>query len=514
VSRVTDPGNRSFSHPLEYIFHPRSIAIVGISADLPKLWIKRLYLESLIKNKYPGQVYLVNPRGGEMDGLPIYCSVKDIPGPVDHVVISVPAAHTPKIMEDCRDIGVKVVHVFSSGYAETGETDRIELQNRLVAIARQGNMRIIGPNCLGLFYPKGRIGLSPDLSMEPGSVGFLCQSGGNVTFMARHAASRGLRFSKIVSYGNACDIDECDLLDYFASDPETKVIAAYIEGAHDGGRLLKVLKRTSAAKPVVVFKGGFSPDGLRAAASHTGSLAGADTVWDGLLKQVGAIRVYSIEEMVDMLVALLRVKPPKGVNVCAIGHGGGASVMATDELSRAGFRLTPIPENVRAGLKDFVDLANSMLRNPIDLGTGFVPDAMEIVMKMGSRPPAEYLHEIAASGGMPRAKRLNALLRQWPGLDLVVYHHGFDISPVPVERARAPGGPGSIVLAAYACELPRAVVLHSMGDNNSFEASIDVRQVAVDLGLPLFLSMRGAATALRKLTEYGLAYPERLAGLH
>jgi hypothetical protein len=187
--------------------------------------------------------------------------------------------------------------------------------------------------------------------------------------------------------------------------------------------------------------------------------------------------------------------------------------MATDELSRAGFRLPPIPENVRAGLKDFVDLANSMLRNPIDLGTGFVPDAMEIVMKMGSRPPAEYLHEIAASGGMPRAKRLNALLKQWPGLDLVVYHHGFDISPVPVERARAPGGPGSIVLAAYACELPRAVVLHSMGDNNSFEASIDVRQVAVDLGLPLFLSMRGAAIALRTLTDYGLAYPERLAGL-
>ena len=512
---ITDMPNDSNGNapPLEYMFHPRSIAIVGISADLPKLWIKRLYLESLITNKYPGRIYLVNPRGGEMDGLPIYRGVKDIPGPVDHVVISVPAAHTPKIMEECRDIGVKVVHVFSSGYAETGEPDRIELQNRLVAIAGQGNMRIIGPNCLGLFYPRGRIGLSPDLCMEPGSIGFLCQSGGNVTFMARHAASRGLRFSKIVSYGNACDIDECDLLDYFAADPETKVIAAYVEGAHDGMRLLKVLKSAAAAKPVVVFKGGFSPDGLRAAASHTGSLAGADAVWDGLLKQAGAIRVYSIEEMVDMLVALLRVKPFKGLNACAIGHGGGASVMATDELSRTGFRLTPIPDGIRDGLKEFVDLANSMLRNPIDLGTGFVPDAMEIVMKMGSRPPAEYLNEVAASGGMPRAKRLNSLLKRWPGLDLVVYHHGFDISPVPLERARAAGGPGSIVLAAYTCELPKAVVLHSIGDNRSFEASIDVRQFAADLGLPLFLSMRGAAVALRKLADYSMTYPERLAGL-
>ena len=191
-------------------------------------------------------------------------------------------------------------------------------------IARQGNMRVIGPNCLGLFYPAGRIGLSPDLPMEPGPVGFLCQSGGNVTFMARHAASRGLRFSKIVSYGNACDIDECDLLDYFASDPETKVIAAYIEGTHDGGRLLPVLRRAAAAKPVVVFKGGFSPDGERAASSHTGSLAGADAVWDGLLRQVGAVRVFSIEEMVDMLVALLRVVAFCRPERCASSGTAGA----------------------------------------------------------------------------------------------------------------------------------------------------------------------------------------------
>jgi acyl-CoA synthetase (NDP forming) len=495
------------------MFHPRSIAVVGISADPPKVWIKRVYLESLIKHRYPGQVYLVNPKGGEMDGLPLYRSLKDIPGPVDHVVMAVPAAHTPRIMEECRDVGAKVVHVFSSGFAETGEPDRADLQDRLVEIARRGNMRILGPNCLGLFYPAGRIGLSPDLPMEPGPVGFLCQSGGNVTFMGRHAAARGLRFSKIVSYGNACDIDECDLLEYFASDPETKVIAAYIEGAHDGVRLLKVLRRAAAAKPVVVFKGGFSPDGGRAAASHTGSLAGADTVWDGLLKQVGAIRVFSIEEMVDMLVALLRVRPFTGLNVCVIGHGGGASVMATDEMSRAGFRLPSIPEEIRSGLKEFVDLANSMLRNPLDLGTGFVPDSMQMIQSMGGRAPADVLREAAAAGGLPRAKRLNSLLRQWPGLDLVVYHHGFDISPVPLERARAAGGPGSVLLAANACELPKALVFHSMGNDASCEASIDVRGLAAELGVPLFLSMRGAAVALRKLADYSAAHPERLIGL-
>lgn len=501
------------SPPLEYVFHPRSIAVVGISADPPKMWIKRLYLESLVKSRFPGRLYLVNPKGGEMDGLPLYRTLRDVPGPVDHVIISVPAVHTPAIMEECREIGARVAHVFSSGFAETGEPDRVEIQERLVRIARQGNIRIIGPNCLGIFYPAGGIGLSPDLPMEPGPVGFLCQSGGNVTCGARHAASRGLRFSKIVSYGNACDIDECDLLDYFASDPETKVIAAYIEGTRRGGRLAEVLRRAAAAKPVVVLKGGSSPDGERAAASHTGSLAGADVVWDGLLKQAGAIRVFSIEEMVDMLVALLRVRPFSGLNVCAIGHGGGASVMATDELSRVGFRLVPIPEGIRSGLKEFVDLANSMLRNPLDLGTGFVPDAMQVTQTMGSRAPADMLRELAASGGLPRAQRLNGLLKQWPGLDLVVYHHGFDISPVPVERARAAGGPGSILLAANACDLPRALVFHSIGNDASHEASTDVRAVAAELGLPLFLSMRAAAVALRKLADYGAAYPERLAGL-
>lgn len=502
------------THPLESMFHPRSVAVVGISADLPKMWIKRLYLDSLLTNKYPGKIYLVNPKGGEMEGLPVYRSLRDVPGPVDHAVISVPAIHTLKIMDECRQIGVKVAHVFSSGYAETGEPDRIQLQEKLVDIAREGDIRIIGPNCLGIYYPRGKIGLSPDFPMDPGTVGFMCQSGGNVTCTVRHAAARGLRFSKVVSYGNGCDINESDLLDYFAADPETKVIAAYIEGVRDGRRLVRALNKAAAVKPVVIFKGGFTADGLRAAASHTGSLAGSDAIWDSVIRQSGAIRVFSVEEMVDMLVALIRVRPPGGLNTCLVGHGGGASVMATDEMSRAGFRLIPLPDEIRSHLKDFIDLANSMLRNPIDLGTGFVPDALEIIRELGNRDPAEFLRERAVAGATPLSSRLNSLLKQWPGLDLVVYHHGLDVSPLPAERRRVPGGPGTVLLAAHACELPKALVFHSIENDNSWEASIDLRGLAANLGLPLFLSMRAAATALRKLVDYNRAYPERLAGLY
>ena len=513
MNTAARPGGKRNPHPLDYIFHPRSVAVVGISADLPKMWIKRLYLDSLLQSGYPGQIYLVNPKGGEMAGFPIYRSLKDIPGPVDHVVISVPALHTPKVMEDCRDIGVKVVHVFASGYAETGEPDRVEVQNRLVEIARQGNIRIIGPNCLGIYYPKGKIGLCPDFPIEVGPVGYLCQSGGNVTYMVRQAVARGLRFSKVVSYGNACDINECDLLDYFAEDPETKVIAAYIEGVKDGRRLVKALNRAASAKPVVVFKGGFTAGGLRAAASHTGSLAGTDVVWDSLLKQAGAIRVYSIEEMVDMLVALLRVRPPKGLNTCVVGHGGGASVMATDELERVGLRLVPIPEETRSKLKEFIDLANSMLRNPIDASPVPVLDVMEFLNSLGNRKWVDLLREKADTGDMGHWSRLNAVLREWRGLDLVVYQHGFDISPMPVGEWNIAFVVGPMVLAAKACELPSVVVLHSMGNDDTWRASAELRALCAEFGLPLFLSMRGAAVAIRKLIDYYQAYPDRLASI-
>lgn len=448
-----------------------------------------------------------------MDGQPLYRSLREVPGKVDYVVCCVPAVHTPSVMEDCVETGVKAVHVFTSGYSETGEPDRIALQDRLVEIAKQGGTRIIGPNCLGIYYPAGKIGLSPDFTMEAGNIGFLCQSGGNVTFTVRSATARGLRFSKVVSYGNACDINECDLLDYFADDPETEVIAAYIEGAHDGRRLASVIKKAAAAKPIVVFKGGFTPDGVNAAASHTGSLAGADTVWDGVLKQAGALRVYSVEEMVDLLVALTRMRPPKGVNTCAVGHGGGASVMATDELSRAGLRLPPIPEHIRCELKEFIDQANSMLRNPLDIGTMAVAESLALIARLAGGDPLPFLRERAKEGPTPNWRRFNSLLKQWPGLDLVVYHHGFDISPLPVERSRAPGGPGTLVVAASACELPYAVVLHSVGNDRTSEATTDLRALCAELRLPLFLSMRGAAGAIRKLIDYNKAYPERLAVL-
>ncbi len=514
-SMETTKEGRDFdtSHPLDHMFFPRSIAVVGISADPAKSWIKAFYLDSLVRTGFPGHIYLINPRGGELQGLPIYRNLAEVPGPVDHVVISVPALHTREIMKDCIAKGVKVVHIFASGFAETGEPDRIALQDEIAQMARQAGIRVIGPNCIGIYYPAGGIGLAPDFYGEPGPIGYVCQSGGNVNFMLRHALTRGLRFSKVLSYGNACDIDECDMLDYFAADPETKVIAAYIEGTRDGRRLMDVLKKAAGAKPVVVFKGGYTAGGLRAAASHTGSLAGSDIVWDGAIKQAGAIRVYSVEEMVDILVALLMVRPPKGTNACVVGHGGGASVMATDELEREGLSLPPIPAEIRDKLKDFVDLANSMLRNPIDVSPMAAISGMENLMAMGNRQPHEFLTDMASAGLAGQWQRLNSILDSWREVDLIVYQHGFDVSPTAVDEIMGACIVGPMVLAAKSCKLPAVLVLHSFGNDNTWRSSASVRKLCEEVRVPLFLSMRGAAGAIAKLMEYNMREPERLAEL-
>ncbi|MBN2100013.1 MAG: hypothetical protein JW753_10510, partial [Dehalococcoidia bacterium] len=342
---------------------------------------------------------------------------------------------------------------------------------------------------------------------------YLCQSGGNVDFTVRHATARGLRFSKVVSYGNASDINECDLLDYFAWDTETKVIAAYIEGISDGRRFVDALKKAAAAKPLVVFKGGYTEGGLRAAASHTGSLAGADAVWGGLLKQAGAIRVYSVEEMVDMLVALLRMTPPTGVNTCVLGNGGGASVMATDEVEGAGLRMARMPPGARERIKEFIDLANSMLRNPIDVSPIAALDGFILLRNGLQRKPVDVLRDRAGTPLGGNWGRLLQTVSEWPDLNLVVFQHGFDISPMPIDDFIVAGSAGPLVLAARECRMPKTVVLHSMGNDQAWKASEGLRALAAELGLPLFLSMRGAANAIHKLIEYNRAYPERLAGV-
>lgn len=475
---------------LDAVFHPRSMAVVGLSPDPHGTWLNQVYLQAPLDAGFPGPVYPVNLKGGRIGSHRVYPRLRDVPGPVDFVVSCIPARQTPELLEDCVSAGVKVVQLYTAGFLELGSGEGVELQRRLLEIAGRGRMRLIGPNCMGVYCPRSGMSYSRDFPREPGNIGVLCQSGGNATYLVHSAAARGLRFSKVLSYGNACDVNEGDILEYLARDPETAAIAAYLEGASDGRRLADALARAVSSKPVVVYKGGATQAGGRAAASHTGAMAGSRAAWDALLRQAGAMAADSVEEVTDALVGLLQVQP-RGLNACVVGVGGGASVLATDELEREGVRLPPLPAALRERMERIIPPTGGMLGNPID--------AFPLVGAILRRP---------ASGGAPVAAAcgdgawgdLMGLVNEWPGIDLVVFQFAFDIPPIPVDDwVAATMAPALDAISL--CRRPAAVVLHSVVTDASWRASRRMQQKCLAQGTGFFLSPGAAARAVSRVVR-------------
>ncbi|TEU01691.1 MAG: acyl-CoA synthetase, partial [Dehalococcoidia bacterium] len=281
---------------IEAIFHPRSIAVVGASAnpDTPGYD----YISSLQKFGYSGRIYPVNPRAEEILGLPAFPSLRDLPRQVDYVISCVPAAAVLELVDDCAAKGARALQLFTARFSETGRREGAELERRLAERARAAGVRIIGPNCMGLLYPRQGISFRADMPRQPGNMGLLSQSGNLLFELTYLGGPRGLRFSKAVSYGNGLDLTEADFLDYFAEDAESAVVGAYIEGIRDGRRFLAALAGAAARKPVVVLKGGRTAAGWRTAASHTAALAGQQAVWDAAVTQAGALAVDTVEEFI------------------------------------------------------------------------------------------------------------------------------------------------------------------------------------------------------------------------
>lgn len=492
---------------LEDMFHPRAIAIVGASTDPLRWFINEFYIEPLLKLGYGGRIYAVNPRGGEILGMPVYKRLRDVPGPVDHVVSCIPAQATPALLEECREVGARVLQLYTAGFAETGEAEGIELQRLLLEAARRNGIRILGPNCMGIYCPSSGLSFCHNYPGEPGPVGLISQSGSNSTYVIRSAAVRGLRFSKAISYGNACDINECDLLEYLTDDPGTRVIAAYIEGTSDPVRFRDVITRAAFRKPLIIYKGGYTQGGVRAASSHTGALAGADSAWTGLLKQVGAVRVHTVDEMVDMLVALLRMRPPQGLNVCAVGNGGGASLLATDELERVGFRLPAIPPEIGQRLMDLTPLAGSMLRNPIDASPLMGIEQGRLLTASGMSAWEQALLAARFSRGDRGVGDFVGALEDWAELDFLLIHYSIDSLPGTVRDWAIATGGGPVIMAARDCRLPVCTVVHFIANEESWLPSLKLQKLCVDAGLPLFFSVRGAARAIQRLMEFDRRHP-------
>jgi len=353
---------------LEYLFHPRSIAIVGVSTDMNKVGPGRFFVQAHIDAGFKGEIYPVGASGGRIFGRKIYRKLNDIPGEVDYVISSVPVAHAVSLMHECVAKGVRTVHMFTAGFGEISDKRGRTLQEEITEIARAAGIRLIGPNCMGLFCPQSGLAFETNLPREAGRVGLVSQSGGNAIKAIRDADIRGIHYSKVISYGNAADLDESDFLDYLCDDPDTRIITAYFEGVKDGPRFRKALTRAAARKPVIIYKSGFGAPGHRAVASHTGAVAGSNRVWEALLKQTGAVQVYSMDEMLDMVSLFSRTPPPKDNRAGIIGIGGGNNVLVTDGCVRAGIRVPPFTRRIRRDLENiFSSEAGASFRNPVDM---------------------------------------------------------------------------------------------------------------------------------------------------
>lgn len=359
---------KTSNHSLESLFHPRSIALVGIIISEQEHWTRTL-LDALLEFKFKNPIYLVNPKGGKIHGLKVYRSLRDVPDDnIDYVISTVPAKAAPGLVEECSSKGVKAIHFCTAGFSETGEDEGGKLEAELVKLSRKTGIRIIGPNCMGIYCPESRLSFNPVFSKESGPIGIISQSGGISNMLVTEAGWRGARFSKVISYGNACDLNESDFLEYLTADPATKIIGLYIEGIKDGNTFRRRLEEAAKKKVVVLLKGGVTKGGANAVASHTGSLAGAETTWDSLCRQLGVMRVHSVEEMADLLVTLVFMSIPAGNRAALIGIGGGASVIFADHLEKMGLTVPRLPSELINQIRTFTPPAGNMLMNPVDYG--------------------------------------------------------------------------------------------------------------------------------------------------
>jgi acyl-CoA synthetase (NDP forming) len=349
---------------LEYAFNPRSIAVVGASDNPFSSGFH--FLQHLIDYEYRGNIYPVNPQRKSVQDLKAYSSLADVQGDVDLVICCVPTERVLPLFDQCLSKNVKIVHLFTARLGETGRPQAVEMEKQIQTRAAELGIRIIGPNCMGIYSPAAGISFGYGFPHEAGKIGVVFQSGGAATLLIQNGALQGLRFSKIVSYGNAMDIGESDLLDYFAEDENTEVIAAYFEGVKDGERFLDSLKRAAANKPVIAIKGGRGQAGIKAVSSHTAAITGSANLWDVAFKQAGVVRASDIGEMVNLAMLFNWLPPVTGKRIGMMGGGGGKGVISADLAEEAGFTLPPLSSSIRNQLKEIVPDLWDWLGNPVD----------------------------------------------------------------------------------------------------------------------------------------------------
>ena len=399
---------------LKSFFEPSSVAVVGASREPGKLG--HAVLQNIVEAGYKGKLYPINPKADEVLGLKCYPSVKDVPAEVELAVIIVPARFVSSVVADCGAKGVKAAIVISGGFGEVGPAGA-ELERQLIEAAKQANLRVIGPNCQGINSASVGLCASWPLVKVKGPISIISQSGTVLAAIACWAADEGVGVSKLVALGNKCDVDEIELLEYLANDPDTKVIALYIEGTRDGRKFMEVAMETIRKKPVIVLKGGRTAKGAEAVASHTRSLAGKDAVFDTAFKQAGIVRVSSVEGLYDACKSFAYLPPPKGNNVAIVTSSGGSGILATDACEELGLNVIELPPSVRDALHEKLP-PECILRNPLDL-TGSATSQMydETLTALGASPE---IHSVLTIVGDPMPNIAEVISKHFGGGKVIV----------------------------------------------------------------------------------------------
>lgn len=483
---TTEMVNPDILQELHPFFYPRGIAVVGVSTDEKKFG-SRLF-RALQRFGFSGRLYPIGRQSGSFQGIEIYPSVADLPEEVDLALICLPAPYVPDSVRECKRKHIPAVLVLSAGFRDTGTSEGEALEAELSRLAGNG-LRILGPNCFGIYSPAGRVTMlaGPDFPRKSGTLGFLSQSGGLSAEFSRQLRSYGIRLSQAVSYGNACDITELELLRYFEADPRTHIVAAYIEGVRRGREFFNVIKRLAGRKPVLLWKGGVTEGGARAAATHTASLAGNERLWAALIRQTGVIPVHSLEDLLDTASALTLLPPQTDQRVAFVAGGGGFGVAASDTCYQEGLSMPAFHPEVRRKIAAILGPYGTSPNNPVDTGNPFPPAGMLRAI----------LETIAASGDVGsiilHTSLSTEMHRIQDGTNAIDLEAEKGLEQVPVTILKERG-------------IPVIVVIREGGDSAdwmSWETERRrIRRYYLDQGIPVYPTVERAFQALGRTVRY------------
>ncbi len=468
---------------LDAFFNPCSAAIIGATKKIDKAGhvIFKNFAANKSRGVFKGEVYPVNPNEDSILGFKCYPSITEIPGELDLIVIVVPAKIVPSIMEEAAAKKVKNAIIISSGFREIGNT---ELEDQLVATAEKAGTRILGPNCLGVYYSKTGVDtlFLPETKVlttgdevvatprpMPGNIAIVTQSGAFGVAALDYLAGRQIGISKFVSFGNKCDVTESEMMHYLLYDKETRAILLYVEDIKHGREFLRIAKKVTAKKPIVALKAGRSAAGARAAASHTGAIAGSDKIYDAAFEQTGVFRARDMEEFFDAGKALAMQPPAIGIKIGVLTDAGGPGIMAVDECESKGLSVESFSEETLQKFQKLKDQGVlpkfAATSNPVDL-TGSVTDDM---------------FEVAANI-MFQAPEVN-------GIILLGLHH------LPALREKYIDNVGKV-----AANYSKPIVMCDIGET---EMALYTRFRFDKLGIPSYSSPEDAARAMKALVSYG-----------